>query len=83
MFKLSERDVRMLNSLNAELKSGKTVILRPIATCRRLEKLAGRTDAELRVWDLMRPEFKLAYPLEAMPLRLTLNKIRQRLKEEK
>lgn len=83
MLKLSESDVRMLNSINAELKSGKTVVYRPIATCRRLDKLTGRTNEELRAWDMMRQEFKSAYPLEAAPLRLALDKIRQRLKKEK
>lgn len=70
----------MLNSINAELRSGKMTIYRPIATCRRLDRLTGKTEAELRVWDMMRPEFKSAYPLEAGPLRLSLDKIRQRVK---
>lgn len=77
---LNAKDAKMLNALNSELKAGKRVIYRPIATCRRLDKLTGATDEQLKVWDMMRPEFKAAYPLEAGPLRLALNKIRQRVK---
>lgn len=77
---LTARDVRMLNGLLAELKAGKKVVYRPIDICRRLDKLAGATDEQLRVWDKMQPKFKRAYPLEAGPLKLALNRVRQRTK---
>lgn len=78
--RLTEGQAKLLNNLNAELRAGKKVIYRPVETCRALERLTGKTEAELKVWDMMRPEFKTAYPLEAGPLCLALNKIRQRLK---
>jgi len=80
MLKLTEAQARLLNGINAELKAGKSVVYRPLAACRALDKLTGKTEAELGVWDTMRPEFKRAYPLEAAPLRLALNAIRQRMK---
>lgn len=74
------RGLRLVLGILEELRQGKTVIYRPVAQCRHLDALTGKTPEQLRSWDLIRPEFKRAYPLEKHALEIGLQKIKQRLK---
>lgn len=89
--KLTAKDAEFLNKVklaavkaDERSRQGKSgVAYYPIATLKKLERLAGRSEERLRAWDTQREEYKMRYPVSTQLIYNELRFIRLRIKAGK